>query len=106
MGVKTGSIELLIDELRLDGRFSREEGMRVAAGLEKELSRLFSEHGIPITLRADNRIESISGPVAEVRRVSQAEKWGTVLGRAIYEGLGGSLRRPGRSGASRPSRYE
>ncbi len=86
MGVKPRAIEVRIGELVLDG-FSSADATRIGAAVERELGRLFSEHGLPAGLvggRAQPVVDA--GAFAHAPEATPALT-GSTVARSVYSGL-------------------
>jgi hypothetical protein len=79
-------VELHIDELVLEGFFA-EDRYRIGEALEKELTRLFEEKGVPGSLTSEREIEAIKGGSFEAAPGARAERVGTQVAGAVYGGL-------------------
>jgi hypothetical protein len=79
-------VELHIDELVLEG-FSPEDRYRIGEALERELTRLFEERGVPGSLTSEREIESINGGSFEAARGERAERVGAQVAGAVYGGM-------------------
>jgi hypothetical protein len=77
-------VEIHIDKLVLEG-FLPEDRFRIGESLEKELSRLFQERGVPQSLTAEKQIDAIKGGSFEV--ASGAERIGRQVAGAVYGGM-------------------
>lgn len=81
------SVELHIDQLVLHG-FEPAQRYTIADALERELTRLLTEHGAPVLITNDLDIGSLNGGVINLDEGSNAKDTGTKLARMIYGGLG------------------
>lgn len=80
------NLELHIKELVLHG-LSPGDKYRIGEAVERELTRLFSEQGIPASLGHGGAIERIDGVRFEMAHGSRAEKVGSQVARSVYGGL-------------------
>ena len=79
-------VEIHIDELVLEG-FLPEDRSGIGESLERELSRLFQERGVPQSLTADKQVDEIKGGSFEVAAGSRAERIGRQVAGAVYGGM-------------------
>jgi hypothetical protein len=79
-------VELHIDELVLEG-FSAGDRYRIGEALERELTRLFEERGVPGLLTSGKEIDRINGGSFEAAPGARAERVGTQVAGAVYGGL-------------------
>lgn len=79
------NIELHIEELVLHG-FAKGDRYRIAEAVERELTRLFAEKGVPNSLSKGGEIERFDGGAFEMRQGSKAETIGAQVARAVYGG--------------------
>ena len=75
-------LELNIEELRLHG-FKRSDREKIAAAVQTELERLFSEEGLPSGLK-DGREVRLQGGSFSVPTGLNPEKAGEHLARQMY----------------------
>jgi len=80
------SIDLNIDELVLNG-FAIADRYAIGNAFERELSRLFTEQGIPQALSENFEIGDIQGSALALERGLDAETIGSELARSVYRGL-------------------
>lgn len=80
------SIELRIDELVLSGLSFTARG-QVADSVQRELANMLSEHGLPQQEIAPTARERIDGGTIPLRRGASAERIGSEIARAVYDGL-------------------
>jgi hypothetical protein len=81
------NIELHIEELVLHG-FARKDQARIQRVIEQELTRLFTEQGIPASLSQSNEIQQLQGGSFNVRAGMGVEAIGSQVAQAIYGGMG------------------
>jgi hypothetical protein len=81
------SVELHIEELVLNG-FAPGDRYRIGDAVERELTRLFTEHGAPPAITHDLEIAHLNGGAINLKPGAKAETTGIQLARAIYGGLG------------------
>ncbi len=80
------SLNLNIDRLTLHG-FSPSARHRIGAAMETELTRLFTEEGIPPSLTQDSVINQLDGGNLEIAARTPPRIIGIRIARAIYRGL-------------------
>ncbi|HEY9405594.1 MAG TPA: hypothetical protein VIQ24_23290 [Pyrinomonadaceae bacterium] len=85
--MRAAEIELHIEELVLDG-FAAADRYRIGDAVERELSRLFAEHGVPASLAAGLDAPHLdAGAFPFVPGNSAPEKIGAQVAQAVYGGL-------------------
>ncbi len=84
--MKPANIKLHIEELVLDG-FAPGDRYRISDSMERELVRLFAEHGAPQSLSQGGEIVQLDGWAFEAARGSRAEAIGAKVARTVYGGL-------------------
>ncbi len=84
MGVNP-NVDLRIEEVVLHG-FAPGDRYRIGDALERELSRLFTEHGMP-PLAQGGDIGCLDGGAFEVAPSSNAGAIGVQVAQAVYGGL-------------------
>ena len=83
------NINLHIDRLVLDGLpIEHQDGLRVKAAVEAELSRLLTANGLANSLRAGVAMPSVPAPGIQMSRDRNPTRLGQEIGRAIYGGIG------------------
>jgi hypothetical protein len=80
------AIEVSIDELVLHG-FAPGDRHRIRAAVERELGRLFLEHGAPPALAQPRDIRMLDGGTVEVVPGAPGGAVGYEVARALYGGL-------------------
>lgn len=80
------NIELHIEELVLHG-FARSDYRDIGEAVKSELSRLFTEQGVPPSLERGGRIDSLKDGDLKITPGSNAEVIGARVARAVYGGL-------------------
>jgi hypothetical protein len=82
------NLELHIEELVLHG-FARGDRDRISAALQQELTRLFTEQGIPTTLAQAGQMQHLhlSGGTFEMGNGMKPEVAGIQIAQSIYGGL-------------------
>jgi len=80
------NVELHIEELVLHG-FAPEDRYRIGDAVERELSRLLAEQGMPPLLARSGEIAGLDGGSFEAKPDSRAEAIGIRLAGAVYRGL-------------------
>jgi hypothetical protein len=83
----TPNLDLQIDELVLHG-FSPTDRDRIGDAIRQELTRLFAERGIPLSLMQNMRIEQLYGSAFDMPANTRAEIIGTKIAHTIYQQLG------------------
>ena len=84
---KGGRIELHIEELVLHG-FAPGERYMIGNAVERELTRLLSENGIPTSLRSENAVDKIKGGTFDAAPNAKPPAIGRQIAQAVYQGLG------------------
>lgn len=80
------NIELHIEELVLHG-FAPADRYAISEAVQRELTRLFAEHGVHPTLAKGRQVESLDGGVFHVKRGSRPDAIGTQVAQSVYGGL-------------------
>jgi hypothetical protein len=80
------NIEIHIEELVLDG-FEQADRHRIAEAAKRELTRLFTERGIPPSLARGGEINRLEGGTFQTAPASGPETIGAKVARAVYGGL-------------------
>lgn len=80
------NIELHIEELVLDG-FEQVDRHRISRAVERELTRLFTERGIPPSLAGGGEIDHLDAGAFHITSNSKPETIGTSVAQAVYGGL-------------------
>ena len=86
--MKAAEIELHIEELVLDG-FAPADRYRIGDMIERELSRLLSEGGVPPSRIANPGQAHLDAGAFNVASVSTPEQIGAQVAQAVYGGLKG-----------------
>jgi hypothetical protein len=86
MGMRPRAIEVRIEELVLEG-FSSADGPRIGAAVERELGRLFAEHGVPPAVAAGLERAAVDGGSFAHAPQATPSATGTRVARAAYGGL-------------------
>jgi hypothetical protein len=81
-----GNIEVHIEELVLHG-FAPSDRNGIGGGLERKLSRLFVEEGLPPSLDRTQAILSLDSGAFEVAPELGVEVVGVEVAKAVYKGL-------------------
>jgi len=84
--MKPKNIELNIEELVLHG-FSPGDRHRIGEAVERELTRLLADRGVPESLETGREVASVDGGAFEVAPGSKTEVVGAQVARAVYGGL-------------------
>ena len=82
------NIELHLEELVLDG-FATTDRYRISAALQAEMSRLFTERGVPASLAHGGSIAMLRAEGLDVSPSASADRIGKQVARALYERLAG-----------------
>ena len=86
--MKPKNIELNIEELVLHG-FSPGDRHRIGEAVERELTRLLADRGVPQSLAQGGEVASVDGGAFEVAEGSRADVVGAQVAKAVYGGLRG-----------------
>jgi hypothetical protein len=81
------SIELHIEELVLHG-FAPGDRYVIGDAVERELARLLSEEGIPISLRSESVMDEIRGATFNAAHNAKPPAIGKQIAQAVYQGFG------------------
>jgi hypothetical protein len=84
--MRSPNIELHIEELVLHG-FAPGDRHAIGDAVECEIRRLFTEQGASPQLAQGGEVAHVDGGAFEVARGARAEKIGTQIGQALYDGL-------------------
>ena len=84
--MKPKNIELNIEELVLHG-FSPGDRHRIGEAVERELTQLLADRGVPQSLESGGEITHIDGGAFEVVQGSRAQVVGAQVAKAVYGGL-------------------
>jgi len=80
-------LELYLEELVLHG-FAPGDRYRISAAVQCELTRLFSEQGVPSSLAQGEEVAPLNGGVFfKVVLSSEAGVVGTQVAQSVYQGL-------------------
>ena len=79
-------LQLHIEELILHG-FTNVDRQRIGAAVEQELTRLFTERGIPATIVSGGAVARLDGGSFAVTADAKPQQIGAQVARAIYKGL-------------------
>jgi hypothetical protein len=82
------NVELHIEELVLHG-FPPGDRYRIGEAVERELSRLFAEHGVPPSLERGGEVPSLNAGAFELQPGLRAEVIGVRAAQAAYRRLSG-----------------
>jgi hypothetical protein len=80
-------VDLHIEELVLHG-FSPGDHHRIGKAVELELTRLFTEQGVPSSLSRNGELTRMDGGTFSMSLDSRAEVIGGQVARSVYEGFG------------------
>ena len=81
------NIELYIEELVLHG-FSPHHRYDIAAAVEAELTRLFTEQGIPASLKTKITASTLNAGTFNMAKESKGETIGNKVAGSVYKSLG------------------
>ncbi len=81
------SIELHIEELVLHG-FAPGDRYATSDVVESELARLFSERGIPMSLRSESATDEIRDKTFNTAHNTRPRTIGRQIAQAVYQGFG------------------
>jgi hypothetical protein len=81
------SVELQIEELVLHG-FAPGDRYMIGDTVEHELTRLFGEQGVPISLRTENATDEIKGATFNAAHNKKPRALGRQIAQAVYQGFG------------------
>jgi hypothetical protein len=84
--MKPKNIELNIDELVLHG-FAPGDRHSIGEAVERELTRLLADGGVPQSLERGGDIGHVDGGAFEVAPDPRAKVVGAQVAKAVYEGL-------------------
>lgn len=96
--MKPSVVDLRIEELVLRG-FERVNGPYVAIVVQRELTRLVAEGGVPPAWRRGTSVAQVEGAAVELDPGAPADTLGVRIARSIYLGLGGGTAPDGRPAA-------
>lgn len=82
------NIELHIEQLVLHG-FPVGDRYRISATIQQELTRLFAEQGIPVSLVQGGTIDQLDGGSFDIAVGAKPEVVGIQIAQSIYGRLGG-----------------
>ena len=80
------NVRLRIEELMLDG-FPPGDRYRIAAAVEAELTRLFTDRGVPPDLASGAAIPALDGGSFDVSPDARPDRIGAQVAQAVYGGL-------------------
>jgi len=84
--MKPRTVELHIEELVLHG-FAPGDRYRIAEAVQAELTRLFTEQGVPSSLAASDEITRLDAGAFPVAENSKAAVVGAQVAQVVYGGL-------------------
>jgi hypothetical protein len=82
----SSDIEVYIEELVLHG-FAPGERYAIGEMVQRELTRLFAERGMPPSLSQGAEIARLNGGAFDVRPGAKPQTVGAQVARAVYRGL-------------------
>lgn len=80
------SVEVEIEELILHG-FAPGDRYSIGEAVERELTRLFTEQGVPATLEISRAIEISDAGAFQMRANARGENIGGEIAQTVYKGL-------------------
>jgi hypothetical protein len=80
------SIEVHIEELVLHG-FPPGDRHRIGEALERELGRILTEQGVPLSLTQGSEVTRLDGGAFEMPTGSKTELIGAQVAQSVYGGL-------------------
>jgi len=80
------SVELRIEELVLHG-FAPGDRYVIGDAVERELTRLLDEHGVPISLRSESARDEIQAPSLNATHDAKSPAIGRQIAQAVYQGF-------------------
>ncbi len=83
-----GHVELIIERLVLPPVVAGDR-FRIAEAVQRELTRLLAEQGVPASLARGGNVPSLDAGAPPPTAAHPADGFGTRLAEAIYKGLGG-----------------
>jgi hypothetical protein len=83
----TPNLELYIEELVLHG-FAARDRDRISTALQQELTRLFTEQGLPPNWTQGGEIAQLNGGTFNVTAGTRPDIIGTQIAQSIYGGFG------------------
>lgn len=81
------ALEIDIEELVLHG-FSPHNRYHIASAVEAELARLFTEQGVPASLKNNSNVPSLNAGTFEFGSNTKANSTGNKIARSIYKSFG------------------
>ena len=84
--MKPKNVELNIEELVLHG-FSPGDRHHIGEAVERELTRLLADRGVPQSLAQGGEVASVDGGAFEVAPGSRAQVVGAQVAQAVYGGF-------------------
>jgi hypothetical protein len=79
-------IDLHIEELVLDG-FAPGDRHRIGAALERELTRLLTEHGAPASWAGGGGVPRLDGGTFDAKPGARPERVGTQIAQSVFRGM-------------------
>jgi hypothetical protein len=80
------TISVHIEELVLHG-FEARDRHAIAEGLQTELARLLTEHGLPTTLATGANLPFVNGASIEVAPDARRQALGTKIAQSVFGGM-------------------
>ena len=80
------SLEVYIEELVLHG-FEPRDRYRIGEAIQRELTRLFADQGVPPSLAQGGELARVDGGMFDVASGSKSDAIGAQVARAVYRGL-------------------
>jgi len=85
----TPNLQLHIEELVLHG-FAMGDRHAISAALQQELTRLFTEQGIPPNLSQGGRVPQLNGGTVAIAPGTRPELVGSQIAQSLYNGITGT----------------
>lgn len=80
------NLNIDIEELILDG-FSSHQQNGISHAIKNELTRLFTENGIPESLKRNNQVQKVNPGIIDVKANQRSEMIGSQVAQRIYYSL-------------------
>ncbi len=80
------ALELRIEEVGLHG-FAPNDRVRIGEAMQREVTRLFREQGVPLSLAQGRAIERLDGGTLQLAPGAKPRAFGSQLAQAVYGGL-------------------
>lgn len=86
MALNPKQVEIYIDELVLHG-FSAHDRRYIGVAVQTELTRLFTEQGIPSSFSSAGKIPVLNAGTFDLQPAAKAETVGNNIANSIYKGF-------------------